>query len=111
MELNGKTALLTGATGGLGRAIAEALAAKGTTLVLSSRKGPELEELAGSLPGDHRTVVSDLAEEGEALRLLEAAGEIDALIANAGLPASGKLDGFTQEQLGRALRVNLEAPV
>ncbi|MDX6583983.1 MAG: hypothetical protein QOI10_3167 [Solirubrobacterales bacterium] len=112
MDLDGKTALLTGATGGLGRAIAEALAAKGTTLVLSSRKGPELEQLAGSLPGDgHRTVVSDLAEEGEALKLLEAAGEIDILVANAGLPASGRLDGFTQEQLGRALRVNLEAPV
>lgn len=112
MDLKGKTALLTGATGGLGRAIAEALAAKGTTLVLSSRKGPELDELATSLPGSgHRTIVSDLAEEGEALRLLEAAGEIDVLVANAGLPASGKLDGFSQEQIGRALRVNLESPV
>lgn len=112
MELKGKTALLTGATGGLGRAIAEALAAKGATLVLSSRKGPELDQLALSLPGDgHRTVVSDLAEEGEALRLLEAAGEMDVLVANAGLPASGRLDGFTQEQIGRALRVNLESPV
>ena len=112
MDLKGKTALLTGATGGLGRAIAEALAARGATLILSSRKGPALDELAASLPGDgHRTVVSDLAEEGEALRLLEAAGEIDVLVANAGLPASGKLDGFSQEQIGRALRVNLESPV
>ena len=112
MDLNGKKALLTGATGGLGRAIAEALAAKGATLVLSSRKGPDLEELSASLPGDdHRTIVSDLAEEGEALRLVEAAGEIDILVANAGLPASGRLDGFTQEQIGRALRVNLESPV
>jgi short-subunit dehydrogenase len=112
MDLKGKTALLTGATGGLGRAIAEALAAKGTTLVLSSRKGPELEQLAGSLPGDgHRTVVSDLAEEGEALRLLDSAGEVDILVANAGLPASGRLDGFSQEEIGRALRVNLESPV
>ena len=112
MNLNGTTALLTGATGGLGRAIAEALAAKGATLVLSSRKGDELEQLAGSLPGSgHRTAVSDLAEEGEALRLLEAAGDIDILVANAGLPASGRLDDFTQDQIGRALRVNLESPV
>ena len=52
MDLTGKKALLTGATGGLGRAIAEALAAKGATLVLSSRTGPDLEELSASLPGD-----------------------------------------------------------
>jgi short-subunit dehydrogenase len=112
MDPRGKTALLTGATGGLGRAIAEALAARGTTLVLSSRKGAELEELAASLPGEgHRTVVSDLAEEGEALRLLDAAGDLDILVANAGLPASGRLEGFSQEEIGRALRVNLESPV
>jgi short-subunit dehydrogenase len=111
MQLSGKTALLTGATGGLGRAIAAALAERGASLVLSSRKGAELEQLAGSLPGSHRTIVSDLAVEGEALRLLEAAGEIDALVANAGLPASGRLDGFSQEEIGRALRVNLESPV
>ncbi len=112
MRLAGKTVLLTGATGGLGRAIAGSLAARGVTLVLSSRKVEELEGLAGSLPGEgHRTVVSDLAVEGEALRLLDAAGELDALVANAGLPASGRLDSFTQDQIGRALRVNLESPV
>ncbi|MET0127101.1 MAG: SDR family NAD(P)-dependent oxidoreductase [Solirubrobacterales bacterium] len=112
MDPRGKTALLTGATGGLGRAIAEALAAAGATLVLSSRKGEELERLAAELPGNgHRTVVSDLAEDGEALRLLEAAGDLDLLVANAGLPASGLLDRFSQDEIGRALRVNLEAPV
>jgi short-subunit dehydrogenase len=112
MRLAGKTVLLTGATGGLGRAIAGALADRGASLVLSSRKAEELERLAGSLPGaGHRTVVSDLAVEGEALRLLDAAGELDALVANAGLPASGRLDSFTQEQIGRALRVNLESPL
>ena len=112
MELRGKTVLLTGATGGLGRAIATRLAARGTSLVLSSRKGEELEQLAAGLPGEgHRTILCDLAEEGEALRLLGEAGAIDVLVANAGLPASGKLDDFTQEEIGRALRVNLEAPV
>ena len=112
MELNGKTALLTGATGGLGRAIAHALAAKGASLVLSSRKGEELETLAAGLPGaGHRVVVSDLAEAGAALLLLEQAGEIDILVANAGLPASGRIDGFSQEEIERALRVNLESPV
>ncbi len=112
MELRGKTTLLTGATGGLGRAIAEALAARGATLVLSSRKPQELAELAESLPGEgHRTVVADLAVEGAALGLLDEAGDVDAFVANAGLPASGRLDSFTQEQIERALRVNLESPV
>ena len=112
MDLRGKTALLTGATGGLGRAIAAGLAERGATLVLSSRKPDELESLRASLPGDgHRTAVSDLAEDGAGLRLLEEIGEIDVLVANAALPASGKLDGFTGEQILRALRVNLEAPM
>lgn len=112
MELTGKTALLTGATGGLGQAIARALAARGATVILSSRKPAELEALAVELPGSgHRVLVTDLAEEGQALALLEQAGEIDVLVANAGLPASGKLEGFDQEQIGRALRVNLESPV
>ena len=112
MELRAKTALLTGATGGLGRAIASALAAEGATLVLSSRKADELAELSAGLPGSgHRTVVVDLAEEGAALRLTEEAGALHVLVANAGLPASGRLESFTQEQLGRALRVNLESPM
>ena len=112
MELEGKTALLTGATGGLGRAIAGALASRGVSLVLSSRKATELETLAASLPGEgHRAIVSDLAEEEEALRLLAAAGEVDVLVANAGLPAAGRLDGFSQGEITRALRVNLESPL
>lgn len=112
MDLGGRTALLTGATGGLGRAIATALAARGAKLILSSRKAEELVKLARSLPGGgHTTLVSDLADDGAALRLLDQAGDIDVLVANAALPASGRLDGFNQDQIGRALRVNLESPV
>src|SRR6476659_682166 len=112
MDLNGRTALLTGSTGGLGRAIATALAARGAKLILSSRKTGELGKRARSLPGrGHTTLVSDLAEEGAALALLEQAGEIDVLVANAALPASGRLEGFSQDEIGRALRVNLESPV
>jgi short-subunit dehydrogenase len=111
VQLAGKTALLTGATGGLGLAIATALADRAAEVVVSSRKEPELEALAGSLPGNHRVVVADLAVEGEALRLLEASGDVDVLVANAGLPASGRLDHFSHEEIERALRVNLESPI
>jgi short-subunit dehydrogenase len=112
MELAGKTALLTGATGGLGRAIAKALAARGAKLSLSGRKAEALEALAVELPGDgHRVLPADLGELGAAERLAAEAGPVDALVANAGLPGSGRLQELTSEQLARALRVNLEAPM
>jgi short-subunit dehydrogenase len=112
MELAGKTVLLTGATGGLGRAIATALGERDAKVILSSRRQADLDELAmGLAGGPHRTIVTDLANEGEALRLLEAAGDIDVLVANAGLPGSGQLTSLSQEHIERALRVNLEAPI
>lgn len=114
MELEGKRVLLSGATGGLGRAIAEELVANGANLVLSSRKQAELEELRRSLPGGddrHEVIVADLAEAGVPEQLMEEAGDVDVLVANAALPASGKLDDFSQRELARAVRVNLEAPI
>lgn len=112
MELAGRSALLTGATGGLGRAIATALAGRGAELILSGRKAAALEALAAELPGEgHRVVPSDLAEAGAAERLAAAAGAVDALVANAGLPGTGRLTDFTAEQLTGTLRVNLEAPM
>jgi short-subunit dehydrogenase len=112
VELAGKTVLLSGATGGLGRAIAGALAGRGARLVLSSRKPEALDELRRSLGGDgHRTAVADLAHPDAAGRLAAEAGTVDVLVANAGLPGTGRLDDFTQEELGRVLRVNLEAPI
>jgi len=112
MEIAGRTALLTGATGGLGRAIAAGLAGSGATLVLSGRREEDLLKLAESLPGeDHRIVVADLAEDGEAERLAAAAAGVDILVANAGLPGAGWLAEFSAEEVKRALRVNLEAPM
>jgi short-subunit dehydrogenase len=112
MDLAGKRVLLTGATGGLGRAMAKALAARGATLLLSARKADALEILAAELPGEgHRTLPADLAEEGAAERLAAEAGDTDVLVANAGLPAAGWLTDFTPDQVVRALRVNLEAPM
>ena len=111
MELAGKRALLTGATGGLGQAIARALAERGATLVLSARKAEALRELAESLPGEHGIAPADLAVEGAAERLAADAGEVDCLVANAGLPGTGAIESFSPEEVTRALRVNLEAPI
>lgn len=112
MELAGKTVLLTGATGGLGRAIAEALSSRGAKLILSARKPEALEEMADGLSGeDHRTIPADLGEEGAAEKLASEAPETEILVANAGLPGSGRLQDMSGEQLMRALRVNLESPM
>ena len=111
MELDGKTVLLTGATGGLGQAMGAALADRGASLVLTARKEDALNELASALPGEHRVVPADLAEDGAAERLGAEAGKVDALVANAGLPGTGRIESFTPEDTKRALRVNLEAPM
>lgn len=112
MEIAGKTALVTGATGGLGRAISESLAARGAKLVLSSRREAELEEMTRTLPGEgHRYVVSDLATPGAVPELVAAAGDIDILVANAGLHGTGRIGGVPAEEIEATLRVNLEAPI
>jgi short-subunit dehydrogenase len=112
MDLTGRTALLTGATGGLGRAIAKALAGRGARLALSGRKAEALEALAAELPGaGHAAFPVDLAEPGAAEKLAAAVGAVDVLVANAGLPGTGRLPEFTAAELSGALRVNLEAPM
>jgi short-subunit dehydrogenase len=115
MELSGRRALLTGATGGLGRAIAKRLAEEGTTVLLSGRKAEALEELAADLPGEgHAALPADLAEAGAAAALAAeaaAAGPVDVLVANAGMPGTGWLPEVDEEHMVRTLRVNLEAPM
>ena len=112
MKTAGKTALLTGASGGLGRAIATALAERDVALILSGRDREALEELAASLPGSgHRILVADLGEPGAGEQLAEAAGDFEIFIANAGLPGSGTPADSSAEEIQRALRVNLEAPI
>jgi short-subunit dehydrogenase len=108
-EIRGSTVLLTGATGGIGHAIARSLAQRGATLVLTGRRADVLEPLAAELGG--RAVAADLTQRDAPQRLVEAAGEVDVLVSNAALPASGTLDDFTPEQIDRALDVNLRAPI
>ena len=115
MELAGGRALLTGATGGLGRAIAQGLAAQGATVLLSGRQQEALAELAAGLPGSgHAVLPADLGDPGAAAALAAealAAGPVDVLVANAGLPGTGWLPDVSEEQIERTLRVNLEAPM
>lgn len=114
MKLEGKRVLLSGATGGLGQAIAAQLAAQGASLVLSSRSSKELRELARSLPGGarrHKVLVADLGRSGAAEKLVRDSGDLDGLVANAALPGVGAVEKIGKQELLRTLRVNLEAPI
>jgi uncharacterized protein len=111
VQLAETTALLTGASGGIGQAIARALHDRGARVLLSGRRAEVLEELRAALGGNAEVVEADLAGPGGAARLAERAGDVDVLVANAGLPASGRLEGFTHEEIDRALDVNLRAPI
>ena len=109
MELRNSTVLLTGATGGIGHAIARACAARGASLILTGRRTDVLEGLAAEL-GAERIAV-DLADRAQLDALLEAHGDADVLIANAALPASGLITELTAPQIDRMLEVNLRAVV
>jgi len=109
VQIAGSSVLLTGATGGIGHAIARALAARGAQLILTGRRAGVLEPLAAELGA--RALVVDLSDHAEVDRLVQAAGAVDVLLANAALPAAGRLESFTQAEVDRTLDVNLRAPV
>ena len=108
-QIRGQRVLLTGATGGIGRAIAKALARRGAHVTVTGRRVDVLEEVAAEIGGD--AVAADLNTEDGVLELLGQVGDIDILVANAALPASGEITDFTVEQIDRALDVNLRAPI
>ena len=109
MNLGGRTALVTGASGGLGQAIARSLVRRGASVVLTARRTDVLESLAAELGG--RAVACDLSDRASVERLVEEAGPVDVLVANAGIPASGAIDSFSLEEIDRAIDVNLRAPM
>jgi short-subunit dehydrogenase len=109
VNLDGRTVLLTGATGGLGHAIARRLRAAGSSLVLSGRRTDVLEPLAAETGA--RSIAVDLAEPDAVRRLADECADVDVLVSNAGLPGSGLLTSFSVEEIDRALAVNLRAPM
>lgn len=109
LSISGSTVLLTGATGGIGHAIARALTQRGARLILTGRRDGVLDELAGELGG--RALSCDLASRDAVARLADQASAAEILVANAALPASGLLTDLSQDQIDRMLEVNLRAPI
>ncbi|MGH3427638.1 MAG: SDR family NAD(P)-dependent oxidoreductase [Terriglobales bacterium] len=108
-KLYGKSVLLTGATGGLGHAIARRLRAEGCTLTLTGRREDVLEPLATEVGG--RALIADLSDPEEVGGVARECAEVDILVANAGLPGTGPLEEYTTEQIDRVLNVNLRSPI
>jgi short-subunit dehydrogenase len=109
MSLLSGTVLLTGASGGIGQAIARALGPRSSDLILSGRRREILEPLAAELGA--RVIPCELSRREELMRLAEQAGRVDVLIANAGVPAGGELVELSQDEIDRLLEVNLRAPI
>lgn len=113
MNVKGKRLLLTGATGGIGAAMAERLAREGATLVLVSRNQDRLDSLLASLPGEtHECCAADIGQhEGRAAVAAACEGGLDGLINNAGVNSFGMLDGLDEEQLREIFEINALAPI
>ncbi len=113
-DLTGKTALVTGASGGIGGAIAHALHQRGAHVVLSGTRAEALASVAGELGGRCSTLVANLADPQAVDGLIAAAEEaaaapLDILVANAGITRDGLLLRMKDEDWEAVIRVNLES--
>jgi short-subunit dehydrogenase len=117
-ELSGRTALITGATGGLGRHLAWALAGEGMSLVLSARDPGRLEGLRDELRGRGTTaeiVAADLGNRDELDTLIAAAeaalAPVDVLVNNAGIEVTRRFLDITDEEVDGIVGLNIVAPM
>src|ERR1700739_2198522 len=110
MRLNGRSVLITGATGGIGSAIARELAARGCALTVTGRRTQDLQKLVSELGPPARALSADLTKPDEARDLVTRAGDIDVLVANAGVEIPEDLAGLSDAELEEAIRINLLAP-
>jgi len=112
-DLSGMTALVTGASGGIGSAIAKSLAAQGATLAVSGSNAEKLESIRGELGGNHIALACNLSEpnavDGLVPRAVEALGKIDILVNNAGITRDNLAMRMKDEEWSDVIRVNLEA--
>lgn len=113
-DLTGKTALVTGATGGIGAEIARALHAQGAFVVLSGTREAVLQDRAAELGGRTAAVPANLSDPAAVDGLMEAAeaaagAPIDIVVANAGITKDGLLMRMKDEDWDTVLKVNLES--
>ena len=112
-DLSGMTALVTGASGGIGSAIARGLAAQGARLAVSGSNVDKLESFRSELGGDHVALACNLSEVAavDALvpQAVEALGKLDILVNNAGVTRDNLAMRMKDEEWSDVIRINLEA--
>ena len=112
-DLSGKTALVTGASGGIGSAIAKALAGQGARVALSGTREDALKAVADEIGNDPAILSCDLADaeavDGLVSRAVEAFGQLDILVNNAGITRDNLAMRMKDEEWDQVIRVNLEA--
>jgi NAD(P)-dependent dehydrogenase (short-subunit alcohol dehydrogenase family) len=113
MTLHGKTALVTGGTSGIGRAVAKRLAADGAEVIVTGRdrqRGEEVVDAIMASGGKARFIAADLASFDDVQRLAEAASDVDVLVNDAGVFPGGPTDQTSQEAFDLTFDVNVKAP-
>ncbi len=112
-DLTGKTALVTGASGGIGSAICHALAGQGARLAVSGSNAEKLEAFRATLGGDHIAIPCNLGDKDSVEALVPAAleqlGKIDILVNNAGVTRDNLTMRMKDEEWDEVIRINLEA--
>ena len=113
-DLTGMTALVTGASGGIGSSIARTLAAQGATLALSGSNEEKLKAFAAELGGDHKALVCNLSDpaavDGLVAQAVDAlGGKIDILVNNAGITRDNLIMRMKDDEWSDVISVNLEA--
>ncbi|WP_375256827.1 SDR family oxidoreductase [Citreimonas sp.] len=115
LGIRGKRALVCASSKGLGRGCAEALAEAGVDLVLNARGAEALDATAQAIRDRHQvqvtTVAADITSEDGRARVLDAAGEIDILVTNAGGPPPGMWQDWTRDDFIAALDANMLTPI
>ena len=107
--LGGRRVLITGANGGIGKALAHAFAAAGCRLVLVGRS-PLIADLAGKLGDGHMGITADLSDEAQIVEASHRAGAIDVLINNAAIAPLGPAIDYATSDFDATLATNLRAP-
>lgn len=115
VDLTGRTALVTGASSGLGARFGRILAANGARVALGARRKQRLETLAGEIGSNAAAIEMDVASEAAIIAGFDAAeaafGTVDTVIANAGVDGAGMATSISEEEIAHTLQVNLTGAI